>query len=38
MSFQRVCAMSEVQVDSPVRVELEGQEIVIVRDLSLIHI
>ncbi len=32
MSFQRVCAMSEVQVDSPVRVELEGQEIVIVRD------
>lgn len=32
MSFQHACALDDVQIDSPVRVELEGQAIVIVRD------
>ena len=32
MSFERVCAVDDVQVDSPVRVELGDQAIALVRD------
>lgn len=32
MSFQRVCPAEQVQIDSPHRVELDGQAIAVVRD------
>ncbi|RRJ87222.1 non-heme iron oxygenase ferredoxin subunit [Gulosibacter macacae] len=32
MAFERVCAADEVQVDSPVKVEVGGQVIAVVRD------
>ncbi|MFD2673910.1 non-heme iron oxygenase ferredoxin subunit [Gulosibacter bifidus] len=32
MTFVRACALDEVQVDSPFRVEIEGQAIAVVRD------
>ncbi|MBN6778007.1 non-heme iron oxygenase ferredoxin subunit [Pseudoclavibacter alba] len=32
MAFQRVCAADDVQVNTPQRFELEGEQIVVVRD------